>query len=47
MSVCSGSVYDLPGGNVVQEFVRMLVNEVKMVSSKIAGSERLIVLCRA
>ena len=46
VSVCSGSVYDLPGGNVGREFVGMLADEVKMVSSKIAGSERLIVFCR-
>ena len=42
----SGSVYDLPGGNVGKEFVGMLVDEIMFVSEKVFCSERVIVFCR-
>ena len=46
VSTYSGSVYDLPGGNVGKEFVGMLVDEMVMLSRKLVCSERLVVFCR-
>ena len=42
----SGSLYDLPSGNVGKEFVGVLAEEIKLVSERAFCSERVIVFCR-
>lgn len=41
-----GNLYDLPGGNVVKEFVGLLPDEISMLTEKRVNSERFIIFCR-
>ena len=42
----SGSMYDLPSGNISKQFVGLLADEIMMLSKRSVCSERVLVYCR-